>query len=375
MANKKIRLGILFGGRSGEHEVSLQSAASVLKALDPAKYEVTPIAITKQGRWLSGGALKGNSMPELSAVLEHGKPVMPPSDPADPRLVPLNSTAVSTSRPSIGIDVIFPVLHGTFGEDGTVQGLLELAGIPYIGAGVLGSAVGMDKDVMKRLFRDAGLPVVPWEVVMRSEWEREPARIEKSVQRRIGYPAFVKPANLGSSVGITKVHRREEFQPALYLAAQFDRKIIVEKGIDAREIECAVLGNDYPEASVPGEIVPVNEFYDYDAKYVSEGSRLIIPAKLSARKGRQVRQFAIEAFKATDCAGMARVDFLMDRKTNKIFANEINTIPGFTSISMYPKLWEATGVPYSKLLDRLIELALDRNREKRRTRYTYSLHS
>jgi D-alanine-D-alanine ligase len=368
---KKIRLGILFGGRSGEHEVSMQSATSILKALDPAKYEVIPIAITKEGRWLLGASLKGKAAPQLAAVLEHGKPVIPPPDPAGPRLVPLNSRTGSQVRMSARIDVIFPVLHGTFGEDGTVQGLLELAGIPYVGAGVLGSAVGMDKDIMKRLFRDAGLPVVPWEVVLRSEWERDPSEIENSVQRKIGYPAFVKPANLGSSVGITKVHRREELKPALKCAAQFDRKVIVEKGIDAREIECGVLGNDSPEASVPGEIVPVNEFYDYDAKYVSEGSQLVIPAKLKAAQSAKVRQFAIRAFKAIDCAGMARVDFLMDRRRARLYVNEINTIPGFTSISMYPKLWDATGVPYSRLLDRLVELALERSREKRSTRYSY----
>jgi D-alanine-D-alanine ligase len=369
--SKKIKLGILFGGRSGEHEVSLQSATSVLNALDPGKYEVIPIAISKEGRWLLGASLKGNTQPQLAAVLERGEPVIPPPDPAGPRFVPFNSRAVSHPQKSAGIDVIFPVLHGTFGEDGTVQGLLELAGIPYVGAGVLGSAVGMDKDVMKRLFRDANLPVVPWQVVLREEWERNPLAIEKSLQRNFGYPAFVKPANLGSSVGITKVHRREELKPALRLAAQYDRKVIVEKGIDAREIECAVLGNDRPEASVPGEIRPVNEFYDYDAKYVSEGSQLIIPAKLSAGQSRKVRQFAIQAFKAIDCAGMARVDFLMERRRGAIYVNEINTIPGFTSISMYPKLWEATGVPYAELLDRLIELALERSREKRQTRYTY----
>lgn len=368
---KKIRLGILFGGRSGEHEVSLQSAASVLKALDPTKYEVMPIAITKKGGWLLGPPLKGNSTPELTAVLEHGNPVIALPDAAGPRLVLLNSGAPSGPDISPGIDVIFPVLHGTFGEDGTVQGLLELAGIPYVGAGVLASAVGMDKDVMKRLFRDAGLPVVPGQVVLRSEWEHEPVRIEALIQRKIGYPAFVKPANLGSSVGISKVHRRQELRPALELSAQYDRKVIVEKGLDAREIECAVLGNDRPEASLPGEIVPVNEFYDYDAKYIREGSKLIIPAKLGTRPTRQVRQFAIRAFKAIDCAGMARVDFLMDTKTGKMYVNEINTIPGFTSISMYPKLWEATGVPYAELLDRLIELALERSDEKRRTRYTY----
>jgi D-alanine-D-alanine ligase len=368
---KKIRLAILYGGRSGEHEVSLQSATSVLKALDPARYEVVPIAITKKGRWLLGASLKGNEAPELSSVLERGQPVVPPPDPAGPRLIPVNSKAGVSASGSPGIDVVFPVLHGTFGEDGTVQGLLELAGIPYVGAGVLGSAVGMDKDVMKRLFRDAGLPVVPWEVVLRSEWEREPERIQATLHREIGYPAFVKPANLGSSVGITKVHRRKELPPAIRLAAQYDRKVIVEKGIDAREIECAVLGNDHPEASVPGEIVPGNEFYDYDAKYVSEGSQLIIPAELGRHRTRQLRDLAIRAFKAIDCAGMARVDFLMQRRTGKVYVNEINTIPGFTSISMYPKLWDATGVSYAELLDRLIQLALERSREKRNIRYSY----
>ncbi|HTV56338.1 MAG TPA: D-alanine--D-alanine ligase family protein [Terriglobia bacterium] len=368
---KKIRLGILFGGRSGEHEVSLQSATSVLNALNPAKYEVIPIAITKEGRWLLGPSLKGNAPPQLAAVLERGEPVIPPPDPMGPSLLSLNSHAVSHPEKPARLDVIFPVLHGTFGEDGTVQGLLDLAGIPYVGAGVLGSAVGMDKDVMKRLFRDAGLPIAPWQVVLRGDWERHPLEIEKSLQRKIGYPAFVKPANLGSSVGISKVHRREELNPALRLAAQYDRKIIVEKGIDAREIECSVLGNDRPEASVPGEILPVNEFYDYEAKYVREGSRLIIPARLSAAQTRKVRQFAIRAFKAIDCAGMARVDFLMERRKSTLYVNEINTIPGFTSISMYPKLWEATGVPYSELVDQLIELALERSREKSRTRYSY----
>ncbi|MGH9344465.1 MAG: D-alanine--D-alanine ligase family protein, partial [Terriglobia bacterium] len=263
------------------------------------------------------------------------------------------------------------VLHGTFGEDGTVQGLLDLADIPYVGAGVLGSATGMDKDVMKRLFRDAGLPVVRWILLLRSELSGNPARARRSVAREIGYPVFVKPANLGSSVGISKARHARELQAALELAAKFDRKIIVEKAIDAREIECAVLGNDTPEASVPGEIVPVNEFYDYQAKYVQEGSRLIIPAKLGAARTHKVQRLAIRAFKAIDCAGMGRVDFLMDRKSGKLYVNEINTIPGFTSISMYPKLWAASGLTYPKLIDRLVGLALERHREKRNTQYNY----
>jgi D-alanine-D-alanine ligase len=369
---KKIRLGILFGGRSGEHEVSLTSAASVLKALDPEKYEVLPIGITRDGRWLVGSSADRL----LPGVLENGRPVTASVDPTGPRLIPLGPDSLaprerraSESR-SAEIDVIFPVLHGTFGEDGTVQGLLELAGIPYVGAGVLASAVGMDKDVMKKLFRDARLPIVKWVAVLRSEWEQHPLRVRARAEKKIGYPMFVKPANLGSSVGISKVHAAKEFAPAIKLAAEYDNKVIVERAVDAREIECSVLGNEHPEASVPGEVVPVNEFYDYEAKYVKEGSELIIPAKLRPRQARRVQQLAVRAFQAIDCAGMARVDFLLDRKTAGLFVNEINTIPGFTPISMYPKLWEASGVPYSKLVDRLIELALERHRQKTHTRYT-----
>ena len=382
---KKIRLGLLFGGRSGEHEVSLTSAASVLKALDPDKYEVVPIGITREGRWLVGSSADHL----LPGVLEHGRPVTASVDPTGPRLIPLNSAApaeqqssavsgaVSGSavgpasrRESPEIDVIFPLLHGTFGEDGTVQGLLELAGVPYVGAGVLGSSVGMDKDVMKRLFRDARLPIVKWVLVRRGEWEQDPRQARTLIEKKIGYPLFVKPANLGSSVGISKVRNATEMAPAMDLAAGYDRKIVVERAVNAREIECAVLGNDHPEASVPGEVVPVNEFYDYEAKYLKEGSELIIPAKLRPREVRRVQQLAIRAFEAVDCAGMARVDFLLDRRTGGLFVNEINTIPGFTPISMYPKLWEATRLPYAKLIDRLVELALERHREKSRTRYT-----
>lgn len=364
---KKIRLGILFGGRSGEHDVSLTSAASLLKALDPAKYEVVPIGITREGRWLLGSAADRL----LPGVLKNGRPVTPSVDPTRPGLIPLQSVSRSPRDRRPGVDVIFPVLHGTFGEDGTVQGLLELAGIPYVGAGVLGSAVGMDKDVMKRLFRDAGLPVVPWIVALRHEWVEQPARVRKRIDKEIGYPLFVKPANLGSSVGISKVRRARELAAALDLAARYDRKILVEKAVDAREIECSVLGNDRPEASVPGEVVPVNEFYDYEAKYIKEGSELIIPAKLTKRQAERVRVVAVAAFQAVECAGMARVDFLMERQTGKVFVSEINTIPGFTPISMYPKLWEASGIPYPELVDRLIALALERYREKSRTRYTY----
>jgi D-alanine-D-alanine ligase len=364
---RKIRVGILFGGRSGEHDVSLQSATSVINALDPAKYEIVPIGITREGHWRIGsGAVR-----LLPQVLESGDPVTPSVDPTGPKLLPLaRSVPAPNSRPEV--DVVFPVLHGTFGEDGTVQGLLELANIPYVGAGVLASAAGMDKDVMKRLFRDAGLPILPWELVLRADWERDPDTVRRRIEKELRYPLFVKPVNLGSSVGISKVHHRLEFSAALDLAAEYDRKILVEKGIDAREIECAVLGNDRPQASVPGEVVPVNEFYDYEAKYIKEGSELIIPAELTPQQTERVQEVAIRAFQAIDGAGMGRVDFLLDRKTGKVYLNEINTIPGFTAISMYPKLWEASGIPYSQLLDRLIELALERYQEKTRTRFTYS---
>jgi D-alanine-D-alanine ligase len=364
---KKIRLGVLFGGRSGEHEVSLTSAASLMKALNPAKYEVVPIGITREGKWLVGSAADKL----LPGVLEHGTPVIPSADPSGPALIPVNSQLARPPSSPAGIDVIFPVLHGTFGEDGTVQGLLELAGIPYVGAGVLGSAAGMDKDVMKRLFRDAGLPVVPWVLIPRREWESVRASVLKRIGRALRYPLFVKPANLGSSVGISKVRKPRELAAALDLAAEYDRKILVENGVDGREIECAVLGNEQPQASVPGEIVPVNDFYDYEAKYVKEGSELIIPAKLTRRQTKLVEEYAIRAFQATDCEGMARVDFLLDQRRGRLWVNEINTIPGFTPISMYPKLWEASGVPYPQLVDRLIELALERQREKSRTRYHY----
>ena len=370
--SNKIRVGLLFGGRSGEHDVSLTSAASVLKALDPKKYEVVPIGVTRDGGWRIGPSAQKllESPRSLPAILENGKPVTASVDPTQPALVALNSSsAAGESAPAL--DVVFPLLHGTFGEDGTVQGLLELAGIPYVGAGVLGSATGMDKDVMKRLFRDAGLPIVPWVRVMRGDWESDTARVRRLIEKTMRYPLFVKPANLGSSVGISKVRRSKELATALDLAARYDRKIIVERGVNAREIECSVLGNDRPVASVPGEIVPVNEFYDYDAKYVKEGSEAIIPAKLSAAQARRVQELAVRAFQAVDCAGMARVDFLLDRKRGTIYVSEINTIPGFTPISMYPKLWEASGLPYSKLLDRLIELAFERHRDKDRTEFTF----
>jgi D-alanine-D-alanine ligase len=377
---KRIRVGVLFGGRSGEHEISLLSAASVLKALDPAKYEVIPIGITREGQWRIGSTPRELARPNefareperlLADVLTQGEEVTASADPGRPGLIPRAAKSPRSPTAARSVDVIFPVLHGTFGEDGTVQGLLELADIPYVGAGVLASAAGMDKDAMKRLFRDAGLPVVEWLLVLRSDWEQHPRSYRQRIGRTIGYPLFVKPANLGSSVGISKVHDARELAAGMDVAARYDRKIVVEKGLDAREIECSVLGNDRPEASLPGEVIPVNEFYDYEAKYLKEGSQLIIPAKLSRSQTREVQDLARRAFRAVDCAGMARVDLLLDRASGRMFVNEINTIPGFTPISMYPKLWEASGITYSELIDRLIKLALERHAEKRRSSFRY----
>jgi D-alanine-D-alanine ligase len=293
-------------------------------------------------------------------------------------LVPFQTTAALTRRASdraINVDVIFPVLHGTFGEDGTIQGLLELADIAYVGAGVLGSAAGMDKDIMKSLFIAAGIPIVKHVTILRGAWEKDPKKVQKLVESKLIYPVFVKPANLGSSVGISKAHNRKELGPAIEEAAKFDRKIVIEQGVGgkkekAREIECSVLGNDEPVASVPGEIVPGKEFYDYTAKYVDEGSQLIIPAKLTKAETKKVQELAVAAFQAVDCSGLARVDFLMDPKTGKIFLNEINTMPGFTAISMYPKLWAASGLEYADLIDRLIQLGIERHEDKKKNQYS-----
>ena len=393
---KKIRVGILFGGRSGEHEISLLSAASVFNAIDKHKYELVPIGITKEGRWvmavdaerlLAGKPLESERQlragdPEATpsaAVLQNGEAVVVPPEPhkVGTVMAPFQTDAPvrrATDR-AINVDVIFPVLHGTFGEDGTVQGLLELAEIPYVGAGVLGSAAGMDKDIMKSLFRAAGLPIVKHVTLLRSKWRSEPKRVHKLVEKSLKYPLFVKPANLGSSVGISKAHDKKELGPAIEEAARFDRKIVIEQGVGgkkgkAREIECAVLGNDKPEASVPGEIVPIAEFYDYSAKYLDEGSQLIIPAKLTKAETKKVQELAIGAFRAVDCSGLGRIDFLMDPRSRKIYLNEINTMPGFTSISMYPKLWAASGLPYPQLIERLIRLGIERHQEKKSNRYS-----
>jgi D-alanine-D-alanine ligase len=366
--NKRLRIGVLFGGRSGEHEVSLASAASVIRGLDPGKYEAIPIGITKEGHWLIGaGAQK--MLPE---VLRGGQRVMMTADPTDASLVPLDGSGRSGG---VGqrLDVVFPVMHGTFGEDGTIQGLLDLAGLPFVGAGVLGSAIGMDKDVAKRLLQVAKIPVVPWITVHRHEWERGPKEIQKAIEKKFKYPVFVKPATLGSSVGMTKVHSRAELAPALNLASEFALKILVEKAMVAREIEVSVLGNSDPKASIPGEIVPHREFYDYAAKYLEEGTQLLIPAKLKPAQVKKVQALAVAAFRALELSGMARVDFFLEKRGGKLFLNEVNTIPGFTSISMYPKLWEASGIPFRQLIDRLIELALEQHREKARTKYQIEL--
>jgi D-alanine-D-alanine ligase len=394
---KKLRVGVLFGARSGEHEVSLLSAASVLNAIDRKRFEVVPIGITKQGRWLVSGdaerLLAGNSTDTNPSALRAGDPqqtapaallakgqgVIVPPMPGT-ALVPFEREAEDV-QDVLQLDVVFPVLHGTFGEDGTIQGLLELAGLAYVGSGVLGSATGMDKDVMKRLFLAAGLPITRHVTFLRHEWEQSPKKIVARLEGALKYPLFVKPANLGSSVGISKAHDRKELGPAIKVAAGFDRKILVEQAVGsrgnrsrmgkARELEVAVLGNDEPQASVVGEIVPGKEFYDYEAKYLSEGSQALIPAKLTKKQSQQVRAMALDAFRACDCAGLARVDFLLEAgDSGRIYLNEINTMPGFTSISMYPKLWEASGVKYPDLITRLVELALERKAEQDQISYS-----
>jgi len=361
---KRLRVGVLFGGRSGEHEVSLASAASVIRGLDPDKYEPVPIGITKDGHWLIGeGAAK-----MLPDILKSGRRVMLTADPTEAALVPLDRGAGAQR-----FDVIFPVMHGTFGEDGTIQGLLELADLPFVGAGVLGSAIGMDKDVAKRLCDSAGIPVVPWVTIQRWQWENEPQAVRTIIEEKFPYPVFVKPATLGSSVGMSKVHDAEELAPAMNLAAEYGMKILVEKAVTAREIEVSVLGNHDPQTSIPGEIVPHREFYDYTAKYLEDGTQLLIPADLKPPQIKRIQTLAVEAFRALELSGMARVDFFLEKKGGKLYLNEVNTIPGFTSISMYPKLWEASGISFRELIDKLIELALEMHGEKARTKYAIEL--
>lgn len=366
---KRLRVGVIFGGRSGEHEISLLSARAIMAAMDPAKYEIVPIGITHDGRWL----LTGDPMAVLSAADGHEAGAA--ESTALVRKAPLRRELVpgATGSTLPLLDVIFPVLHGPYGEDGTVQGLLELADLPYVGSGVLASSLAMDKVASKTLLRAHGLPVVAFWPVKRSQWEAEPDRVIADVEARLRYPLFVKPANLGSSIGVNKARDRAQLRAALDEAARYDRKLLVEEAVpNAREIECSVLGNDDPEASVPGEIVPCNEFYDYAAKYLDGRSALLIPAPLTKEQTAQVRALSLRAFQALDAAGLARVDFLMDGASGALYLSEVNTMPGFTAISMYPKLWEASGLPYPELVDRLIELALERHAEKSRVVNRYA---
>jgi D-alanine-D-alanine ligase len=376
---KKIRVGLIFGGKTGEHEVSLASAQSVLRALDKEKYDAVLIGITREGQWLTGG----NPLKQLASVSQspllkafnnagsdatkNGTAAMVLQD-----AVAYSATAITTTNAlNESVDVVFPLIHGPNGEDGTIQGLLELADLPYVGANVAASAVGMDKGLMKSIFRNAGLPVGEYLVVMRHRWEHDPEETIHDIETIIKYPCFVKPANLGSSVGVSKAHNWDELTQALTTAAQYDRKIIVERAIEGRELECSVLGNDTPLASLPGEVVPSREFYDYDAKYADETTRLIIPADLTSDQVRTVQELAVRAFQAIDCSGMARVDFFMEKRDGRVILNEINTIPGFTNVSMYTKMWEASGVTYTQLIDRLIQLALERHADKKRNKVTY----
>ncbi|MGI6096912.1 MAG: D-alanine--D-alanine ligase [Dethiobacteria bacterium] len=357
---KRFRIGILFGGRSGEHEVSLRSAASVMDVIDQEKYEIIPIGITKEGKWLAGGdplrALQEGDIPGENSWAAFV------TDPQYPGIICYDSLTqgkISFQR----LDLIFPVLHGPFGEDGTVQGLLEMAGIPYVGSGVLGSAAAMDKVIMKKLFAQNDIPIGEYLYFNRRRWEREQQEIISCIEKKLHYPCFIKPANLGSSVGVSKAADRDELLAGIGDAFRYDCKIIVEKFIAGREIECSVLGNETPSASLPGEIIPCNDFYDYRAKYIDDRSELVIPAPLSEKLTRHVQELAKRSFSAVEASGLARVDFFID-DNEQVFLNEINTMPGFTNISMYPKLWEATGLPYRELIDRLIELALERHQQR-----------
>jgi D-alanine-D-alanine ligase len=368
---KKIRVGLVFGGRSGEHEVSLASATSVMANLDSETYEVVPIGITREGSWLLGTdpptlLATETQVGEDAMNAEQTTAVTFTGDPSLRRLIPMQGNEPLGEKGAL--DVVFPVLHGTYGEDGTLQGMLEMANVPYVGCGVLGAALGMDKEKMKMIFQALGLPVVGYLVYRRSLWERSPETIMDVVEQRLSYPCFVKPVNLGSSVGISKAHDRGELEQAIELAAEFDSKIIIERGINCRELECAVLGNDEPIASVVGEVIASNEFYDYNAKYLDNMSQVVIPANIPHAVADEVRRQSVSAFLALDLNGLARVDFFLDKISGQVYINEVNTMPGFTQISMYPKLWEASGLPYAELLNRLIELAIERYEDKQRNR-------
>jgi D-alanine-D-alanine ligase len=378
--NKKIRVGLIYGGKSGEHDVSLQTALAVIQAFDHSKYEIHPIYISKKGVWKAGMALEGpvHQIKSLtfSGSTEHteaGQAALTVTQPTTGLEAIFASTVEldTANSPNLqGLDVIFPLLHGTFGEDGTIQGLLEMANIPYVGAGVLASAVGMDKIMMKKFFAQEGLPQCVFRHFTRSQWVREQAFHLMEIETTLGYPCFVKPANLGSSVGISKVRNQEELIAAITFAFQYDRKVIVEEHVEAREIEVSVLGNDEPQASVPGEIVPCNEFYDYKAKYIDGKSEMVIPAQISEELAEQLQQLAIRAFLAIDGSGLSRVDFFVRTSDSTVFINEINTMPGFTPFSMYPLLWKESGKSYVQLLDDLIELALQRHEDKQLIQYS-----
>jgi D-alanine-D-alanine ligase len=362
---KKLRVAVLYGGRSGEHEVSLQSAASVINHLDRDRFDIVPVAIDKQGRWHLNDVSLIEGKKSLPVFKDAPRVVLPPNSADISALVRLGGSGEARA-----IDVVFPVVHGPLCEDGTIQGLLELADVPYVGCGVLASAVAMDKEVAKRLARDAGLPIAPYVSLKHERWKKEKQQAAEQIQKELGYPVFVKPANLGSSVGVHKVKEASGLDTALESAFEYDTKVLVEVAVDAREIEVSVLENPDsgadPLVSVPGEIDPTHEFYSYEAKYLDEkGATLIIPAKLEAEQTKRVQDMAKKAFLAIECEGMARVDLLLDRTSAKLFFNELNTIPGFTSISMYPKLWEASGIPYTELLSRLVDLAVSRHKRKK----------
>ena len=372
---RKLRVGVIYGGRSGEHEISLASAAAVFQNLDPERYEPIPIRIEKDGRWAlarrppalvsAGDVIRANK----SELTDQAREAHLVAHPGGDTLMTIDRRDDGAAVAGLALDVVFPVLHGPYGEDGTVQGLLELASVPYVGAGVLASSVGMDKAAMKLVFAARKLPICDYDVVLKRDWQRDARAVMNRIVKQLGFPVFVKPANLGSSVGISKAKHASELRDAIEFAAQFDRKIVVEAAVpSAREIECAVLGNDEPEASVPGEILPSREFYDYEAKYLDEASKTVIPAELTKNMTDEVRNLAVAAFKAIDCAGMARVDFLLAGDSGILYLNELNTIPGFTTISMYSKMWEASGVTYAQLLDRLIALAIERHAEKQQLR-------
>lgn len=369
---RKTRVAVLFGGQSAEHDVSLRSAQTIIGALDPSRYDVVPIGITRHGRWVSGGDPM-TALTAASPMFHLGSGEQVSTEGVDEHetqsLAEASGSDASVAVPSgvwQDIDVVVPALHGPMGEDGTLQGMLELAGVPYVGAGVLGSSVAMDKAMTKTVLAQAGLPQLPWRHVLRRDWEREPDGVGEAIAAMIGFPCFVKPANMGSSVGISKVASPAELAPAMTLAGHHDRKIVIERGVAAREIELAVLGNDEPIASVAGEIVPRGDFYDYDAKYIDDSAELIVPAQLDPQLLGYMQELAIAAFRALDLSGLARVDFFVERDTDHVYVNEVNTLPGFTSISMYPMLWEASGLPLTELVDRLVQLALDRHGERRR---------